>query len=73
MKTASYVLREDQIEYVKECAEAAGSSTVSAAMRKILDASMQKRVVMVKGLNGVRVDPSFLPPVTEQDSTEGVS
>lgn len=70
MKTAAYNLPEEQIEYVKQCAIENGQSSASAAMRTILNASMQKRVVVAKGADGkMRVDESFASQ--EQGSTSG--
>jgi hypothetical protein len=70
LKTASYNLKEEQIEYVKQCAKENGQSSDSAALRTIIDASMQRRVVVAKGANGrVRIDESFASQ--QQVSTSG--
>jgi hypothetical protein len=58
---------------VKQCAQE-NQSSASAAMRTIINSSMQKRVVVAKGADGkVRIDASFVePPVLdEQVSTTG--
>lgn len=76
MKTASYVLEEQQIEFVKAQARESGGASESAVMRRILGEEIrrttEKRLVAVKGVDGnLRVDPSFgnSPVSQEQVST----
>jgi len=73
MKTASYVLEEKHIEFIKEEAKQMGGSSESAAMRKVVGEAMEKRMVAAQGRDGVlRVDESLVnSPVrsTEQVST----
>lgn len=42
MKTAAYVLQEEQIEWLKRKAEEAGNSTISAALRRVLREAMER-------------------------------
>lgn len=61
MKTASYVLEQANIDYVKDRAkEIGGKCSDSHAMRVILTESMQIHMVAAQGRDGkLRVDPAF--------------
>jgi heat shock protein HspQ len=73
MKAATYMLSEEQIEFVDKRAKD-NSSSASAALRSILDQAMAKRLVMFKGLNGVvQVDPEFAQTGDSPVSCEQVS
>ena len=47
MKTAAYVLQEEQIEWLKRKAQEAGQSTISAALRRILREAMERDGVVL--------------------------
>ncbi len=51
MKTAAYVLQEEQIAWLKEKAQQAGQSTASAALRRVLREAMERDGVVLSLMN----------------------
>ncbi len=73
MKAATYMLSEEQIQFVDQRAKD-NSSSASAALRSIIDQAMAKKLVLFKGLNGmVQVDPAFAQTGDSPVSCEQVS
>ena len=63
MKTASYILEEEQIDWVKTQAKESGNTSGSAVVRKVLADAMQKHVVVAKGRDGYFAGGSIIRQV----------
>ena len=61
MKTAAYVLQEEQIEWLKHKAREAGQSTISAALRRVLREAMERDGVVLSMMKSNDDSTTILP------------